>query len=363
MVGKTRDYRTGTSPVIWLVIASVSAILPGCPSRGEGPNGPAGPVREPKNAPPACNDGALQVAVHKAQQHRFYFPPKVEEYTLEVTLPPGAHYQSGFFRVEGLIDERFGGAQLLEEPKLGASGVVKFRYSAVVSDAQTTLWVFVDAYACDCAGDASTYCGHCVPSNTNEHCGGCSPCTAPDTCGADGRPGVCGQCGYDSQSCCAGQTCSGDFVCGADRRCHVNTDKCSKHQLAPFYRRIAADGNHFWTTDPREAIAHPWQAEQIACYIHTAQVPGTVPLHRRLNRQNGDHLWTTNAAEATSSPWEDEQIAGYCYTAQVPGSVPFHRRRNMRNNQHFYTTDPNEATTGDWQSEQVECYVMPSCPP
>lgn len=82
----------------------------------------------------------------------------------------------------------------------------------------------------------------------------------------------------------------------------------------PFFRCLAADGHHLYTTDTGCEMA---AGEGQMGFIARTAVCGAVPLYR-LFHSSGDHFYTTSAPERDSAlglGYEDRGIVGYVWTA------------------------------------------------
>jgi hypothetical protein len=103
---------------------------------------------------------------------------------------------------------------------------------------------------------------------------------------------------------------------------------------------------HFFTLSTLEfnsAVAHGYRDETTGrpgYSVATAQVNGTLAIHRLRNPYNGRHYYTTNNSELaflTSIGWIFEKDEGFIFTTQVTGSVEVFRLWNKNTGSHLYT--------------------------
>jgi hypothetical protein len=132
----------------------------------------------------------------------------------------------------------------------------------------------------------------------------------------------------------------------------------------PLYRYWNAQiPDHFYTTDWTELGGgkFAWVFEQVACYVHARQAPGTVPLYRYWNSQLGDHFYTVDWNELGTGKfgWVFESIQCYVHDQPGAGLLPLYRYWNSAGRDHFLTTDFNELGNGrnGWVLEMIQCYV------
>jgi hypothetical protein len=106
---------------------------------------------------------------------------------------------------------------------------------------------------------------------------------------------------------------------------------------------------HFFTLSTLEfnsAVAHGYIDETTGrpgYAVATAQVNGTLPIHRLRNPYNGRHYYTANTFERnflSSIGWIYEKDEGFIFTSQVTGSVEIFRLWNKNTGSHLYTQDP-----------------------
>ncbi|KUJ22175.1 uncharacterized protein LY89DRAFT_729642 [Mollisia scopiformis] len=120
--------------------------------------------------------------------------------------------------------------------------------------------------------------------------------------------------------------------------------------------------DHFYTTDPHggSAPASGYHLEEIACYVATTELKGTVPIYQWYNPSSKLHFYTTdfNGELAPQAGYEYEKIAFYAFSHEATGTVPFYRWVGSKS-QHFYTISDSEGANSGMKFEGITAYVHP----
>ena len=136
-----------------------------------------------------------------------------------------------------------------------------------------------------------------------------------------------------------------------------------KYEVQPVYRwYLGSNGDHFYCLDPKGELAPSigYNNEGIGFYTLKSQEPGTVPFYRLFSNEGG-HLYTTDPSEQNKlveNSWSDEGNIGYVFTAQVPGSVAIHRYYPANFGKNFYTVNPAVETLKEWDHKGVIGYAF-----
>jgi hypothetical protein len=155
----------------------------------------------------------------------------------------------------------------------------------------------------------------------------------------------------------------------------------------PMFIWTQEQGNrdHFYTTSLAERdsalLHHGYLSEDVACVVHPAQAPETIPFHRVHQADLRFHFYTASDMERDNAVanlgYISEGDACFVFPAQAAGTVPLHRLRDylgyyeyapnlpMRGG-HFYTTSDRERDNAVAQlgftNEGEACFVFPSSP-
>lgn len=123
-------------------------------------------------------------------------------------------------------------------------------------------------------------------------------------------------------------------------------------------------GEHFYNTNPNEAIAAGFTIEILNYYgLGTSFAQNNVPFYRCFWQSAGKHLYTVQANCEISDARNEGQL-GFIATVQQSGTVPLFRLYNPANDDHFYTISSQERSLAilnvGYRDEGISGYVLPT---